>query len=50
MQVTWEGSLTESEVDKKEYPLENDRIVSYYHCPHCGSDYEFREGKNDKKR
>lgn len=27
-----------------DYP-ENDRVVSYYHCSNCGSDYEFRQGR-----
>lgn len=36
----------ESEVGECDYP-ENDRVVSYYHCSHCGSDYEFRQGSKE---
>lgn len=34
-----------SEVDGKVEYGENDRVVGYYHCPNCGSDYEFRQGQ-----
>jgi hypothetical protein len=39
------GDFMESEVSGEEIPEEHDRVVSYYTCPECGSDYEFRQGK-----
>lgn len=41
----WVGDFMESEVSGEEIPEEYDRVVSYYTCPECGSDYEFRQGE-----
>ena len=47
--VAWRADFNESEIDGyEEYP-ENDRVVGYYHCPHCGSDYEFRQGRKEEE-
>jgi hypothetical protein len=35
----------ESEISGAEGSEDNDRVVGYYHCPHCGSDFEFRQGR-----
>jgi DNA-directed RNA polymerase subunit RPC12/RpoP len=42
--VSWIGDFMESEVSGGEIPEEHDRVVGYYKCPGCGSDYEFRQG------
>jgi hypothetical protein len=44
-EVAWVGDFMESEVTGEE--MENpryDRVVGYYKCPSCGSDFEFRQG------
>ena len=47
-QTSWVGDFMESEVGGEcAYP-ENDRVVSYYHCSNCGSDYEFRQGRREE--
>lgn len=44
--VSWVGDFMESEVcGGGDIPENRDRVVSYYHCSHCGSDFEFRQGK-----
>ena len=46
--VAWVGDFMECEVDgDNDYP-ENDRVVGYYHCLNCGSDYEFRQGRKEE--
>lgn len=37
----------ESEISGDDYS-ENDRVVSYYHCSSCGSDFEFRQGRKEE--
>lgn len=49
MQVAWLGDFKESEIEGEEEFSENDREVSYYSCPHCGSDYEFRKGRKEEQ-
>lgn len=44
--VAWIGDSMESEVSSVE-ENENDRVVGYYRCPECGSDYEFRQGNKE---
>ena len=35
-----ESEITGDEIEDPRY----DRVVGYYKCPHCGSDFEFRQG------
>ena len=44
-EVAWIGDCMESEISCEDIPEELDRVVGYYRCPECGSDYEFRQGK-----
>lgn len=45
-EVVWCGDFMESDIAPVEYG-ENDRVVGYYSCPHCGSDFEFRQGPKE---
>ena len=45
--VVWVGDFMESEIEGlDEYP-DKDRVVGLYHCPECGSDFEFRQGRKE---
>lgn len=47
--VSWSGDFMESEVNGEgEYPS-NDRVVGFYHCSHCGSDFEFYQGRKEEE-
>lgn len=48
-EVAWVGDFMESEVSGSEIAEEHDRVVGYYHCPHCGSDYEFKQGRGQEE-
>lgn len=37
----------ESEISDEEISEENDRVVGYYTCDNCGSDFEFRQGRKE---
>lgn len=44
-EVAWIGDFMESEITGEEIKDPRyDRVVGYYKCPHCGSDFEFRQG------
>lgn len=45
--VGWIGDFMESEIEGGDVPFDKDRVVSYYSCQHCGSDYEFRQGRKE---
>lgn len=48
-EVHWVGDFMESEIEgREEYP-DRDRVVGYYHCPECGSDFEFRQGQKEEE-
>lgn len=47
-EVSWVGDFMESEICGDEYS-EQDRVGGYYHCSHCGSDYEFRQGRKENE-
>ena len=44
-EVSWVGDFMESEISGGEISEENDRVVGYYTCANCGSDFEFRQGR-----
>lgn len=44
----WVGDFMESEIDGSEEYFDKDRVVGYYTCPNCGSDYEFRQGRKEE--
>lgn len=44
-EVAWVGDFMEDEVDCwDEEEGRYNRVVGYYKCPSCGSDFEFRQG------
>lgn len=46
-EVSWVGDFMESEISDEEISEENDRVVGYYTCDNCGSDFEFRQGRKE---
>ena len=48
-EVVWEGDFMESDVNDEAIPSELDRVVGYYHCQNCGSDYEYRQGNKKEE-
>ena len=44
--VAWVVDFMEDEIGGVEEG-ENNRVVGYYQCPECGSDYEFRQGSKE---
>lgn len=45
--VVWIGDFMESEITGNVIDENYDRIVGYYRCPKCGSDYEYRQGSSE---
>lgn len=48
-EVAWVGDFMESEIGGMETDEEGriDRVVGLYTYPHCGSDFEFRQGPKE---
>lgn len=46
-EVAWESDFMESEIDELEDGA-RDRVVGYYYCYNCGSEYEFRQGPREE--
>lgn len=45
--VSWIGDFLESEETGNDIQEDSDRLVAYYRCPNCGSDYRYKQGPEE---
>ena len=45
-----EGNFMLSEINGEELPEDDDAIVTYAHCPHCGARYELTDTPESEKK
>jgi DNA-directed RNA polymerase subunit RPC12/RpoP len=49
-EIILEGNFMLSEINGEELNEENDAMVTYAHCPHCGARYELTDTPESEKK